>query len=135
MRPKWLAAALVFAVAAGIVVWRESRRPAVPASVPASPATGSTPRVVLYADLSEVDEAEGCGAIIRGVRDARGRGVAAEEIDTRERSDAPARYRLLLAPTVLVLDGSGREQRRFEGESPETVRAIQAELRRLAATR
>lgn len=132
MRPRWLWAVLVFSVAGGIVVWRESRRPPVPAATPDSPTSGTATRVVLYADLSEVDEAEGCGAIIRGVRDARGRGVAAEEIDARSGSDAPARYRLLLAPTVVVLDSVGREVRRYEGESPETVRAIQAELQRLA---
>lgn len=92
-------------------------------------------RVVLFADLSEVDEAEGCGAIIRGVRDARRRGLATEEIDARNGSDAATPHRLLLAPTLIVLDGAGRELKRFEGESPQTIRAIQAELERLAAAR
>lgn len=121
---KRLAAILVIAVSLGLVLWRESRRSA---WVDVAALTAQ-PRVVLFADLAEVDEKEGCGAIIRGVRGAARRGTATLEIDARQPSDQLARYRLLVAPTVLLFDGAGREVARFEGEAPETVRAIALRL-------
>ena len=133
MRRPWLRALLIFAVAGGLIGWREWRRPR--SAAPASPPSVTSPRVVLYADLSEVDEPEGCGAMIRGVREAARRDVAIEEIDARTSSSPPARYRLLVAPTVLILDASGREAKRYEGESRETVSALRAELEKLAASR
>lgn len=131
MKQKWLGAVLVFAAAAGLILWRESRRPADVGA--ANPPVGA--RVVLFADLSEVDEVGGCGSIIRGVREATKRGIATEEIDARRSSDLPSRYRLLVAPTVLLLDAGGHEVRRFEGESPKTVEAIQEQLDTLAPAR
>lgn len=127
--PKWPAAALVFAVAAGLIVWREMRKPAAAASPAPSQA-----RLVLYADLSEVDETEGCGAIIRGVREAARLGVATEEIDARAPSDRLARYKLLVAPSVLFLDDTGHELKRYQGETPDTVREILARIRSLLPT-
>ncbi|MDL2717673.1 MAG: hypothetical protein PT977_07965 [Acidobacteriota bacterium] len=132
MKVKLIGALVVLALAGGLVAWREANRSraAAPAPVP----TGAT-RVVLFVDLSEVGEEEGCGAIIHAVRDARKRGVATEEVDTRDPGDRAKRYRLLVAPAVVVLDGSGREVKRLEGESSDTVRAIRTELDRLAPGR
>jgi len=121
VKRKQLAAAAILALAAGIVLWRESGRPS-PEPVAAKP------EVVLFADLSEVDELGGCGSIIRAVRAAAKRGLATQEIDARDPSDLVARYRLLVAPTVVFLDGSGQETARFEGEAPEIVRAVLARL-------
>ena len=118
------AAIAVLSLAAGVILWRESHRP--PPSPPQPAPSGV--QVVLYADLSEVDEAEGCGAIIRGVRAAAKRGASTLEVDARNPSEQVARYRLMLAPTVLFLDHSGREVARFEGEGPETVRGVLARL-------
>jgi hypothetical protein len=101
----------------------------------ATPADRALPRVVLFVDLSEVDEVEGCGALIQAVREARTRGLATEEVDARDPGEGAKRYRLLTAPAVLLLDGSGREVRRFEGESPETIAAVRAELARLGPAR
>jgi len=78
MKHRWLAALLVFASAGALIVWREWHRPS---------AAAETPRVVLFADLGEADEDEGCGAIIRGVREAAARGVAVQEIDARRSSE------------------------------------------------
>ena len=122
-----LAAILVLAAAAAIVAWREAARPYVGDS--ATPA--AKPRVVLFADLSEENEEAGCGAIIRAVRDVAKRGVATEEIDAREPGDDAKKYRLLIAPAIIIFNADGREQRRFEGEASDTVRAIAAELRRV----
>jgi len=131
MKLKLIGALAVLVLAGGIVAWRQAHRnrAAAPAPVP-----GAT-RVVLFVDLSEVGEEEGCGAIIRAVRDAKKRGVATEEVDARDPGDRVKRYRLLVAPAVVVLDGSGRELKRLEGESSDTVRAIRAELDRLAPGR
>ncbi len=127
-------ALVVFAIAAALIAWRESRRP-VPTTAAApmvTPASGA--RIVLYVDLGEVDEAEGCGAIIRAVRRAQKSGVATEEIDARS-SESPAKYRLLVAPAVLILDPAGHELSRFEGESPKTVRAIETAVDQLTTRR
>lgn len=132
MKLRWIGALGVLALAVGVVAWREAYR----SSPPAPPATPpGTTRVVLFVDLSETEEEEGCGAIIRAVRDARKRGVATEEVDTRDPGDRAKRYRLLVAPAVVVIDGSGHEVKRLEGESSDTVRAIRAELDRLALSR
>jgi sugar/nucleoside kinase (ribokinase family) len=132
MKLKLTGALAVLVLAGGIVAWREAHRNR--ATEPEPSPAGAT-RVVLFVDLSEVGEEEGCGAIIRAVRDARKRGVATEEVDTRDPGDRAKRYRLLVAPAVVVLDGSGRELKRLEGESSDTVRAIRAELDRLAPGR
>lgn len=89
---------------------------------------------MLYVDLGEVDEAEGCGAIIRAVRRAGKSGMVTEEIDVRI-AEPPTKYRLLVAPAVLILDAAGQEVGRFEGESPTTIRAIEAALGKLTAAR
>lgn len=132
MKRRWIAALAVLLVAGGIVAWREAHRSKAAA---ASAVPAAAPRVVLFVDLSEVDEQEGCGAIIRAVRDARKRGVATEEVDARDPGDRAKRYRLLVAPAVVVLDPSGRELKRLEGESSDTIRAIRAELDRLTPSR
>ncbi len=122
-------ALVVFGLAAALVGWRESHRAAAsPAPPPTTPARA--PRVVLFVNLAEVDEAEGCGAIIRAVRRAAKAGLATEEIDARS-AEPPAKYRLLVAPAVLILDAAGKESSRFEGESPKTVREIEAALDKL----
>ena len=133
MRKRW-GALVVFALAGGLIGWREWQRPSAAAATLATVPSTSASRVVLYVDLGEVDEAEGCGAIIRAVRQAKKRGVATEEIDARS-AEPPARYRVLVAPAVLILDAAGHEVRRFEGESAKTVRAIEAELGKLAVSR
>lgn len=132
MKVKLIGAVIVLTLAGALVAWREAHRGRATPDAP-SP-TGST-RVVLFVDLGEVGEEEGCGGIIRAVRDARKRGVATEEVDTRDPGDRAKLYRLLAAPAVVVLDGRGRELKRLEGESPETIRAIRAELDRLAPGR
>ncbi len=117
----------ILAVALAVIAWREAR----PQKAAVAPAT-TQPQVVLFVDLSEEDEEEGCGAIIHAVRAAAKRGIATEEADARDPGDRAKHYRLLIAPAVLVLDKDGRELRRFEGEAPNTVKAIREELEHLA---
>ena len=129
LRP--IAATGVLAVAASLVAWREVGRPG--AAAPG--ATSSEPQVILFVDLSEEGEKAGCGAIIHAVRAAAKRGVVTEEVDAREPGDRAKKYRLLIAPAVVVLDADGRELRRFEGEAPVTVKAIRTQLERLSPTK
>jgi len=128
---KWAGSLAVLALALAVVAWREARRP----SATTAAAQTRSPQVVLFVDLSEEDEEEGCGAVIRAVRAAAVRGVATEEIDSRDPGDRARRYRLLIAPTVLVLEDRGAEVRRLEGEAPDTVKAIRTELERLTRRR
>ena len=118
----------VLALAAGIVAWREAERP----RSAAASGTATKPQVVLFVDLGEEDEEKGCGAIIHAVRAAAKRGVVTEEVDSREPGERAKKYRLLIAPAVVVFDSEGRELRRFEGEAPDTVKAIRTELESIA---
>ncbi len=129
MKLKWMGAGVVFAFAGIIVLWRT-----VHPNQSASPslAASSAARVVLFADMSEAgEEGCGCGKIILLVRETARRGVPTREVDSRSPGDLTKSYRFLVDPTVLVLDPSGHEFRRFEGESAETIQAIQTELQRL----
>lgn len=140
MKPKWSGIAAVVAIAVAIVAYKSKgpssheapkAEPAGAASVVASePAAAS---VVLVADLAEANDPCVCGKIIRSVRAVAARGIATKEIDPEESPEAAAKYKARVAPAVLILDGSGNEIRRFEGESKETLTALQTELDRLPA--
>ena len=118
---------VVLLLAGSVVAWREARRDVSPA-----PRSTRTPQVVMFVDLGESEEAGGCGTIIHDVREAARRGIATEEIDARESGPQAEHYKLLIAPAVLILDASGHETRRFEGEAQKTVKAIRDELARLS---
>ena len=93
----------------------------------------AAPRIVLVADLGEAGSAEGCGLIIHAVRDARARGVPVEELAPGSPSPLISRYRILTAPTVLVLTAEGKVLARYEGESPAVVASVQSGLANLPA--
>lgn len=102
-------------------------------ALPQRPATTPT-SVLLFADLSEAGASCGCGQIIRAVRAAQARGVPTKEADPRkDSSDLARRYKVLVSPAVLLLDGGGREVRRYEGESAEIIRALTADLDKIPA--
>lgn len=123
MNAKPLAVAAVFVAAASIVAVKTIQR-----HPPQAPLTArlTGPVVVLVADLREADSDCGCGQIIRRVREAKAHGLAVEEIGPGDPS--AARYGVTVAPTVLVLSAGGRVVTRREGESPETLAAILADL-------
>ena len=91
--------------------------------------------VVLVANMAEADDRCGCGDIIRSVRDARAKGVTTREIDTRTGKTEATKYRVLVGPTVVFLDGAGAEIRRYEGESSDTIKELQSDLEAAAAAR
>ena len=120
---RWLGVGiLVVAIATVLVVkWTRSSPGASP------PASSPAPRVLLYADLREIDE-HGCGDIIKAVRAAGDRGIA-----TRENDAALAKlHHVTIEPTVVILSADGKEQARFEGESDPTIDAVRTALAKLA---
>lgn len=130
--------ALLFAGVAGC----QSRAAAgaEPTASTATPASGTTKAadttVLLYANMAEADDQDdGCGQIIQSVRAAAAKGVKAREVDTRDKDKKAAvskQYKITVAPTVLFLDPSDKETRRFEGESGDVVKALRSELDQLA---
>lgn len=118
----------VLVAAAAVVAWREAGRARAPTS-----AEVRSPQIVMFVDLSEDNEEDGCGAIIRAVRRAALRGVRTVEVDARSPGDQAARYRLLTAPAVVFYDERGGETKRLEGEAPGTINQLRAELETLAA--
>ena len=137
----------VVVVAAGtIAVIKSLQRPEPTAAPPATPArhiaTAITPpaapstsrnSVLLFANLSEAGEGEdGCALIIRTIRAARERGISVTEYDSGSSPDVRKQHRVVVEPTVIVLDGSGREVARHEGEDAATISAIRADIERVS---
>lgn len=87
--------------------------------------------VVMAINLGEEDEEFGCGDVIHAVRTAAKKGVRTREIDTRNKADMEAaskRYRIMVQPTVVLLDDADKEVRRYEGESKDTIDALKTDL-------
>ena len=99
-------------------------------SVNANPTT-----VLMAVNLGEEDEEGGCGDVIHAVRAAARRGMPTREVDTRNEADMAAaskKYRIVVQPTVVMLDGSDHEVRRYEGETKEVIASLKADLERTA---
>ncbi len=96
--------------------------------------TAKVAKVVLVANLEEADENCGCGQMIRAVRSAGAKGLATREVDTRNKGDLAAAtkaYRILVQPSVVMVDGADHEVRRYEGESKDTVSKLMTDLESL----
>lgn len=112
----------------------EASRDASPSASAAAPLPAGA-SVVLVANLGEAEDSCGCGEIIRDVRAAAQKGVSTKEIDTRTNKDEAKQYRVSVIPAVVFLDSSGKELRRYEGESEETTKRMRADLDALASTK
>ncbi len=131
MKVRWLGLGLVAVLVIATLLLKNRTRP--DASYSTSKAT---PAVVLVADLREANDSnDGCAAIIRSVRQASSRGVSVVELPPGSNSDLLGRYRVLTVPTVLLLDRTGKEIGRFEGEDAATVKAIQTRLAGLSGAK
>ena len=98
------------------------------------PSAKAATSVLLLANMAEADASCGCGEIIRLVRAAARDGVRTREVDARNKDEAAKvvqKYRVTVQPTVLLLDEAGRDVKRFEGESNDTIRALMHELSKL----
>jgi hypothetical protein len=130
MKVRWLGVGLVVVLVVCILLLKSRRHNVASATV------SGTPSVILVADFREADEPyDNCATIIHAVREASKRGVRTFELAPDSKSALLRRYRVLTVPTVLVLDPSGNETTRFEGEDATTVRAIQTRLSVLAGSK
>ena len=123
MKKNTLYVIVVVLLAAGLVIFKQrTARKSTNQEV-------SLPAVVLVADLREADSPnDTCAQIIRVVREARSRGVRVSELMPNSDSALLRNHRIVVVPTVLVLDREGRELNRFEGESVATLNAIRTRL-------
>jgi hypothetical protein len=113
----------VVALAAGLVVFKQ-RTVSKGVNQAVAP-----PAVVLVADLREADSSnDTCAQIIRVVREARSRGITVIELMPNSDSVVLKNHRIVVAPTVLILDKNGQELSRFEGESVATLDAIRTQV-------
>lgn len=124
MKVRWPGLILIALLVADILLVKSrTRRKDAPAAFTDAPA------IVLVADLREADEKnDRCAEIIRAVRETSKRGVKVAELRPDSNSDLIQRYRVLTVPTVLLLDKSGKEIARFEGEDATTVKAVEQRL-------
>jgi hypothetical protein len=90
-----------------------------------------SPSVLLIADPRQAKETCGCGEIFRLIRAAGSRGLPIREIAPEANGAAVRKYRVVVSPTVLILDESGAEVARYEGEDGRTIEAIRTDLERL----
>jgi hypothetical protein len=117
---------LILALAAGVVAIKPRLAP------PSGTNESSVPAVVLVTDLREADSPnDTCARIIQAVREARNRGISVTELMPDSDSALLKNHRIVVAPTVLVLDKDGRELSRFEGESVATLEALRLKLKQL----
>ena len=123
MKKNTLYVIVVVLLAAGLVIFKQRT------ALKITNLEVSLPAVVLIADLREADSPnDTCAQIIRVVREARSRGVRVSELMPNSDSALLRNHRIVVVPTVLVLDREGRELNRFEGESVATLNAIRTRL-------
>lgn len=126
MKKNTLYVIIVVVLAAGLVIFKQRTAPK------STNQEVSLPAVVLIADLREADSPKDtCAQIIQVVREARSRGVRVAELMPNSDSALLKNHRVVVAPTVLVLDRDGRELSRFEGESIATLEAIRTRLNQI----
>lgn len=137
MKTRWLPVLLIAVAAGAIIAYKQLRQdPRGEARQTAPRSAGASgPSVLLFADPREADSADPCAEIFRLIRRAGTQGVRVHEFAPETAAEAARRYRITVEPTVLVLDASGREVARHEGESRETIAAIRESLERLRAQR
>lgn len=131
--------AVVVIAAAAVLVYKQ--RPA-PVSVAAPPSAAVTRAaatgqhsILLFANLREAGSDDPCAAIIDVVRQARQRGVMVTEIDEGASPQLREKYRVVVEPTVIVIDDKGAVITRHEGEDSETVTAVRDAVGKLTGGR
>lgn len=139
MKRSWIGVLALALLVGGVLLAKSMKSPPAPGPAASGSATvtasHTSPEVILFADPGEAEDSCGCGQIFRAVRAAHTRGVRTREVDPEREKDVVREYRVTVEPTVILLDGNGRELSRREGESGETIAALQADLDRLAAGR
>ena len=126
------------ALAAGLVLWLKSAstKKNGPNLVTTAQKTTVEKRdqpvsVILFADPRETEAECGCADIIRLARETKDwQGVQFREVDSRHTSKLSNEYKVLVSPTVIVLDGKSAPQR-FEGEAKSTIDQLESVLKTL----
>ncbi len=131
MNSRYVGLGTVVVIAAAIITYKQ----VAPGRSPAAGARATQPAVLLVADLSEAGGKCACGEIIRAVRSAAKDGVAVSEFTPGSKSELLKRYRVMTAPTVIILDSGGAVVARYEGEEAQTIRQLRAALASLAEGR
>lgn len=132
MRGGWIGLVAIALAVAAIVATKQVTRARVAAPSPGATASRVPPAtVLLFADPREAGTECICGEIFKAVREAASRGLAVREIDPRHEEALARRHHVVVEPTLIVLDASGREVSRHEGESREALAATRSDLARL----
>ena len=133
MKQPWIGVLVLVLLISGVVIAKSMRsEPAPPPASSTTAAAQGQPQVLLFADPKEAEESCGCGEIFRAVQASSSRGVRTQVVDPERERDLVRQYRVTVAPTVIFADATGSEVSRHEGESRETIVALQADLDRLA---
>ena len=127
MRIKWIGLLAVVLIAVMIVVVKESSQHTQTVVEHGS----QLPTVLLVADLNEANSEDNCARIIHDVRAAQARGISVEELNPNSSSNLLQGYKVLVIPTVLVLDKSGKVVSRYQGEDSQTTAAVHSALEKL----
>lgn len=125
---KWIGLTCVLLATVSIVVYKQ-----LVFSTATLEVNTSSPTVLLVANLNEAEDADDrCGDIIRAVRATEKRGVTVKELMPNSTSALIKRYRVVSAPTVIIIDKDGNEAARYEGEDDKTVKGIETHLAKLS---
>ena len=129
MTKRWFPVLAIALIAVALVSYKQLTK--VPSATSTSFRQSAEKRsglsLLLVADPREASESDGCGQIVRMVRAAGVRGIALRELSPGAAPQIDSRYRVVVSPTVLVLQ-DGKVLKRYQGESPETVQSVRAEL-------
>lgn len=128
MKAKWIGLVTVLAILLALVVYKQVGHPPILPAAAETTNAAQTPTVLLFADPREAEETCGCGEIFRVVRDAGAHGTLVQEIAPDSGDERIQRHRVVVSPTVIVLDADGNEISRHEGEDAATIAAIRASL-------
>lgn len=131
MKARWIGALAVAAAVAALLAYKQVVKTPAPPTAAETTGLGQRPAVLLFADPREAGKDCGCGQIIRLARDAEVRGLAVQEIAPDSGDERIRAHHVVVSPTVLVLDASGNEVARHEGEDVATITAIREDLEHL----
>ncbi len=133
---RWIGLAAITLSALGIVAYKEAARlragaPATPRAPEVRTSDLSEATVLLFADPREAGTRCVCGEIFAAVRAAASQGGRVREIDPGRETALATTHRVTVEPTLIVLDTTGHEVARHEGESEEVLAAVRRDLARL----
>lgn len=126
MKTKWIGLITIVLVAGSLVSYKAYSEQSSARHIARS---ATPPRVLLVADLGEANEAgDSCAEIIHLVRAAHDRGIAVQELNADSQSNLIRRYHVMVIPSVLIFDRSGKVTARYEGEGQRVINALRTAL-------